>query len=77
MEQPETFREFFRRRRKILKKTQEQVAEELGVRQTDVSGWETGRLPSAATHLLAIARWSGCSCERLLKMLAAEQEARR
>lgn len=70
------FASWFNGSRNRLGQTQTQAAAQLGVPQTAVSRWEGGGVPGAE-HILAIAKWADVETDHVLKLIAADQEARR
>ena len=58
--QPVTFPELLKASRERLGLTQEQVADMLGIKQSTVSGWESGRrIPDDPKHFRAVERHLG------------------
>ena len=53
--------------RKAAGLTQQQLADQLGVKRTVVTNWETGVNITPTKYLLALAEALGCSVEDLLK----------
>ena len=56
----------FRYFRKRAGYTQEQVAEVLGVKQSNISFWETGRAYPRVKTILRLAKLYGCTVDELL-----------
>lgn len=56
----------FREARKAANISQQQAAQELGVRQSTIANWETGSRKPAYTFIAALAKLYGCTTDYLL-----------